>query len=334
MGSASAASMEEGWRNSCLLFLGGATLLYWVLSLLWSSARLFRCYVWARLVKGQPWQRRFGPWAVVTGASDGIGKAYVHKLAARIGNVILIARNKEKLDGVAQSVRTEYGLETSVVIADFGNGQSIYGHIAKELEGKDIGVLVNNVGVIGEQISTLFSEYSEKAIWDIVNVNVANIPAVTKIVLPGMLQRKRGAIINIRSIASLCPVPMMGMYCASKAFVDFFSQALSAECEGSGVIIQGVHPGFVHSNMTKLVADSNEVPNILFPTADVYVESALATVGHTDYTHGYWGHSLHRGFSDILLFVFKALPFNMLPKYMMKESLKFREKMLNEMKKE
>jgi len=242
---------------------------------------------------------------------------------------------------VAQSVRTEYGIETSVVIADFGNGQSIYAHIAKELEGKDIGVLVNNVGIIGEEIPTLFSEYSEKVIWDIVNVNVANIPGVTRIVLPGMLQRKRGAIINVGSIASVFPVPMMGIYSASKAFVDFFVQALSAECEGSGVIIQGVHPGVVQSNMTKLINEkgkSKEMPNFLFPSADVYAESALATVGHTDYTHGYWGHSLHRGVMDIFLVVSKALPFKMGPKFMMnhltKERLRLKERMLNDLKNE
>ncbi|CAL4059354.1 unnamed protein product, partial [Meganyctiphanes norvegica] len=320
-------TMEDGWLRTSLLLLGGLTLLYWLLGLLWDTLHLLRCYVWARLVKGQPWTNRFGQWAVVTGASDGIGKSYVLKLAERGMNVVLIARNKEKLDQLAQQVSTGYGIETSVIVADFGDGQSIYDHIAKGLEGKDIGVLVNNVGVIGQQLPTLFCEWEEKAIWDIVNVNVANVPAVTKIVLPGMIQRQRGAIINISSIASLHPVPMMAMYSASKAFVDFFSQALSVECEGTGVLIQGVHPGLVHSNITKNLdksTDSGNLPSFVFPTADVYVESALSTVGHTDYTHGYWGHSLHRAISKTMM----ALPFKANLRFLLKTFKKVREQQL------
>ncbi|CAL4075820.1 unnamed protein product, partial [Meganyctiphanes norvegica] len=322
---------EEGWLRTSLLVLGGATLLYFLLTLLANTSHLFRCYVWARLVKGQPWTTRFGQWAVVTGASDGIGKAYVHKLAARGMNVVLIARNKDKLDGVAEYARSEYGIETSVVIADFGDGQSIYGHIAKELEGKDIGVLVNNVGLIGHNIPTIFAEWEEKPTWDIVNVNVANVPAVTKIVLPGMLQRKRGIIINIGSVAAVLPIPMSAMYSASKAFVDFFSQALSVECEGTGVLVQVVHPGIVHSNITRPYEELpqlKETPSFLFPTADVFAESALATVGHTDYTHGYWGHSVYRGILRIIM----ALPRNVALSMTMKQSIQSRESILKHMK--
>ncbi|CAL4113816.1 unnamed protein product, partial [Meganyctiphanes norvegica] len=328
--SLSVGTMEEGWARTSLLLVGGATLLYWLVGLLWNIAHLFRCFIWARLFKGQPWTTRFGQWAVVTGASDGIGKAYVHKLAARGMNVVLIARNKDKLDRVAQYVRSEYGIETSVVIADFGDGQSIYGNIAKELEGKDIGVLVNNVGVSG-QLNRFFHEYEEKPMWDIMNINVANVPAVTKIVLPGMLQRKRGVIINIGSMASVMPMPTVAMYCASKAFVDFFSQALSAECEGTGVLVQGVHPGLVDSNMTKTYKDHTDMgnlPSVLFPTADVYVDSALATVGHTDYTHGTLGHSLTR----VMMLFTKALPFNIGNKVMLKEAIKTREVLEKNMK--
>ncbi|CAL4107260.1 unnamed protein product, partial [Meganyctiphanes norvegica] len=324
------AAMAEGLFRTSLLFVGGATLLYCLLTLLGNIVNLFRYYVWARLVKGQPWTTRFGQWAVVTGASDGIGKAYVHKLAAKGMNVVLIARNKEKLDKVAQDIRTEYGIETLVVIADFAKGQSIYGHIAKELEGKDIGVLVNNVGVIG-QLMTLFCDWEEKNIWDIINVNIGNVPAVTKIVLPGMLQRKRGIIINLASIVSLMPHPRSAIYTASKAFIDFFTQALAAECEGTGVLVQGVHPGLVLSNMTKSFKDHTDLgklPSFLFPTVDVYVDSAFATVGHTDYTHGYWGHS-------VLRVIFKckmALPFKAGIRSIMKKETENSKELLKNMK--
>ncbi|CAL4123269.1 unnamed protein product, partial [Meganyctiphanes norvegica] len=112
------------------------------------------------------------------------------------------------------------------------------------------------------------------------------------------------------------------------AFVDFFSQALSVECEGTGVLIQGVHPGFVRSKMSKPLDEMTspgKLKSFLFPTADTYVESALSTVGHADYTHGYWGHSLHRAISKTMM----ALPFKANLRFLLKTFKKTREQLLH-----
>ncbi|CAL4200441.1 unnamed protein product, partial [Meganyctiphanes norvegica] len=182
---------------------------------------------------------------------------------------------------------------------------------------------VNNVGVSGP-LHTLFCDLEEAPMWDIMNVNVGNVPVVTKIVLPGMLQRKRGVIVNLCDITSIAPFPTMAVYSASKAFVNFFTQALSAECEGTGVMIQSVHPGPVHSNMSKPYNDHTDfgkLPSFMFPTADVFVESALDTVGHTDFTNGYWSHSLQR----VMLNFLTALPFRAGIKLSLKQGIQMRE---------
>ncbi|CAL4107142.1 unnamed protein product, partial [Meganyctiphanes norvegica] len=203
------------WFNWLLWAVGAILVLYKSSLFLWEVLEAFRIHVLSRF-QDKKLTQTYGEWAVVTGGSDGIGKGYARELARGGMKVILVARNKDKLNKVAQEISTEFGVETSIVVADFGQGQTIYSHIAKELEGKDIGVLVNNVGTLGPAAPTPFSEVTESEFWGIVNINVGNIPAMTKIVLPGMLKRGRGAIVNLGSIASFQPLPYMQTYAASK----------------------------------------------------------------------------------------------------------------------
>ncbi|CAL4161992.1 unnamed protein product, partial [Meganyctiphanes norvegica] len=178
-------------------------------------------------------------------------------------------------------------------------GRRIYAHIEQQLQGKDIGILVNNVGVFSPNIPCDFGkdDVTMEDVWKIVNINVANVPAMTKIVLPGMLQRGRGAIINIASIASVMPIPMVALYSASKAFVDFFTQALSEECRGTGVLVQGIHPGTVQTNMTEKMKVTRFIPDWIFPDTRAFCAAAVASIGHTDYTTGYWSHGLLAAFT-------------------------------------
>ncbi|KAK8726952.1 hypothetical protein OTU49_010158, partial [Cherax quadricarinatus] len=130
-------------------------------------------------------------------------------------NIVLISRTQEKLEKVAQEIRGQYEVETDIVRADFTDGRPIYDNIRKHLEGKEVGILVNNVGVVGS-IPCLFKDAPEDDIWALLNVNSAAVPAMIKLVLPGMMARRKGAIVNISSMAGSFPLPLLQIYCGTK----------------------------------------------------------------------------------------------------------------------
>ncbi|KAK7077213.1 Inactive hydroxysteroid dehydrogenase-like protein 1 [Halocaridina rubra] len=249
----------------------------------------FRAHVWSKL-----WDRklveRYGKWAVVTGCTDGIGKGYAFELAKHGMNLVLISRTLEKLHKVSKDICSQFGVKTEIIQIDFSEGRNVYEKISANLQNKEIGILVNNVGVI-MPYPMIFGEITEDCIWSHVNVNCAAAPALTKLVLPGMLERKRGAIINLASIAARGSVPLLGIYAASKAFVEFFSESLDAEYKDSGIVVQTVTPSYVSSNMT-WYSDKVHKPRFFVPTASRFAAHALATLGYSKYTTGYWTHGL------------------------------------------
>ncbi|KAK8726956.1 hypothetical protein OTU49_010158 [Cherax quadricarinatus] len=193
-----------------IFYLGKVTL-----GVAWEVGTGLRTHLWSKMVTRDLPREYGGRWAVVTGATDGIGKAYATELAKNGMNIILVSRTQEKLENVAQEIRGRYAVETEIVRADFSVGRTIYDDISKHLEGKEIGILVNNVGVAGSALC-LFIDAPEDDIWALVNVNVASVPAMTKLVLPGMIARRKGAIVNISSAAEIFSLPLLQLYCASK----------------------------------------------------------------------------------------------------------------------
>ncbi|CAL4066094.1 unnamed protein product [Meganyctiphanes norvegica] len=286
--------MEGEWLQGVFGVVGAIVVLQKAATLSWSLLRSLKRYTLSRCLRKR-FVDTYGSWAVVTGGSDGIGKSYAQELAKEGMNVILVARNQDKLTRVANEIGMEFGVETKIIVADFSSGQSVYAHITEMLQGLDIGILVNNVGVMLPVIQTPFVEVSEEDIWTTVNVNMASVPAVTRIVLPGMIERGRGAIVNVGSLLSMVPTPSYAVYAASKAFVDFFTQALCEECRGTGVVVQGLHPGMTDTNLTKGFDKFTPYKSLLgfmYPSASTYSRSALATLGYKDYTTGYWAHGL------------------------------------------
>merc|ERR1712071_401737 len=138
-----------------------------------------RIFLLSKLHSVEGMKKKYGPWAIVTGATDGIGKEYARQLARSGINIILMSRSLDKLTRVAQEIEAEFNVETQVVQVDFSAGRSVFDKISESIQGKEIGILVNNVGVM---------------CW---------------LVLPQMLQRRKGAIINISSSSSLGPLPYM-----------------------------------------------------------------------------------------------------------------------------
>jgi short-subunit dehydrogenase len=173
--------------------------------------------------------------AVITGASSGFGAIFADQLAQRGHSLILAGRNETRLHEVAQRV----GNNAELVVGDLGTDAGIDA-LAAQLQNRDIDVLVNNAGfgTYGP-----FAEIDADREHELVAVNVDALVRLTHAVLPGMLARKSGGILNVASVIAFQPGPYQATYGASKAFVLSLSQALWAETRGTGVTVTALCPG-------------------------------------------------------------------------------------------
>ncbi|KAI4495726.1 hypothetical protein M0802_008349 [Mischocyttarus mexicanus] len=225
-----------------------------------------------------------GSWAVITGATDGIGKAYAKALAAKGLDIVLVSRSLTKLKNVETEIKETYGVETCIVEADLTKGQEVYSKIVSVIEELEVGILINNAAMAYDY-PELMTEVSEELLDKILQLNVVSLTGVTRVVLPGMIKRKKGVIINISSLAGCLLTPYFTVYSASKAYIIKFSSDLAAEISPSGVIVQCIMPGPVATKMLKI-----KKTNWLIPTADDFAESSLKTVGIESLTTGYLSH--------------------------------------------
>lgn len=236
-----------------------------------------------------------GKWALVTGATDGLGKAYAKALANKGLDIVLVSRSIERLEEAAAEIKQTYGVETRVIEADLTEGQAVYNKIGKAIEELEVGVLVNNAGRSYDH-PELFTHVSEETLAKILQLNVAGVTGIARAVLPGMMERRRGVVINISSTAAAIPSPYLSVYAASKAYVDKLSADLAAEAAPRGVTIQCVLPGPVATKMSKI-----KKATWMAPTPEKFVEAQLKTIGIESRTTGYPPHSLIVGFVNALM---------------------------------
>lgn len=228
-----------------------------------------------------------GAWAVITGASDGIGKAYSEELAALGLNVVLVSRTRSKLDAVAADIKSKYSVEAEVVSVDFKAAtDDTFSDIQAALAGKNVTVLVNNVGINYEHpLKMLEAEYEQDR--DIVNVNVLVGVRMARIVLPSMIENGAGLVINLSSFAGRLPTPMLGIYSGTKAFTDFWSKALDAEYANKGIRFMSITPGLVVSNMSKVRKAS-----LMVSTPNYIARRTLARAGKDVELSPYYVHAI------------------------------------------
>ncbi|XP_028277618.1 hydroxysteroid (20-beta) dehydrogenase 2 isoform X2 [Parambassis ranga] len=280
--------------TDALTIIGGLTVALYLLRLAWRCWCGFRQYVLS-----EHWQvdlRTYGQWAVVTGATSGIGKAYASELARRGLDVVLVSRSEEKLRMLAKEIKEEYGRKTRIIRVDFTGSYSIYPAIAEELRGLEIGILVNNVGMTCSDHFSYFLEIPEQKITQVINCNMLSVPQMTRLVLPHMVERGTGLIINISSQVGIRPQPLLALYSATKIFVTYFSQCLHAEYKSKGITVQCVVPCMVSTNMT-----NNLKVNCFVKSASGFAREALNTVSHSSYTSGCLSHALQNAALTVLL---------------------------------
>lgn len=179
--------------------------------------------------------------ALVTGASSGIGKALARELAAQGADLVLVSRNAQRLEQEAEDLRTRFGVTVYVFPEDLTRLEERLELFAwTEKSGITIDVLVNNAGLAHYGP---FSEMRTEDVNTMLDLNVQALTHLTKLYLPGMIERKSGGVLNVASTAGFQPLPCLSVYAATKAFVLNFSEALWEECRGRGVRVFCLCPG-------------------------------------------------------------------------------------------
>jgi uncharacterized protein len=217
---------------------------------------------------------------LITGASSGIGLELAKCFAADKSDLVLVARNTEALEKLAKELQGAHGIKVRVMTADLSLPE-VPKRIFHELSAQNISVdiLVNNAGfgLHGEFVDLPLARQLE-----IIHVNITALTELTGWFLPGMIQRRRGGILNVGSVAGFLPGPNMAVYYASKAFVLSFTEALAEETSGTGLNISVLCPGPTESNFGQ-VARGGRPRQVERPKMSA---QTVARVGHLKFREG------------------------------------------------
>ena len=227
-----------------------------------------------------------GKTALITGASSGIGAAFVRALAAKGSHLILVARSEGKLQALASELANQYSIRVEVIVADLshiGVAHTVFEEVQQRSLTVDI--LINNAGsgTYG-RFETLDAGREQQEI--IVNVNT--LVDLTHAFVPSMVVRRQGAIINVASIAAYQPGPYAAVYAASKAFVLSFSEALWGEYRTKGVRVLALSPGATSTEFFRVSGSEEAMPaNVETPEQVVQVALRALEQGHLSVVSGW-----------------------------------------------
>lgn len=217
--------------------------------------------------------------ALITGASSGIGAEYARQLASQGVNLILVARRRERLEALATELSDQHGITAEIFVADLSVREEIarLEQHMRQLERLDI--LINNAGfgVHGHLADSALAKQQA-----MIDVHVTASVRLMHAALPGMISRRSGAIINVSSIAGFLKRPGAANYCATKAYLNIFSEALQGEVAAAGIQVQALCPGYTytefHDTPEYAHFSRSSTPQFLWMSARDVVEYSLRTL--------------------------------------------------------
>jgi uncharacterized protein len=219
------------------------------------------------------------PWrTLVTGASSGIGAEYVRALRARGESVVLVARREERLAALASELGGE---PAAVAISADLTREGAAVELKRQVDARGL-VVDGLVNCAGLGLTGPFASQSSAVIRAMCDLNVRAVVELTRAFLPPMLDRRRGRIVNVASNAAFQPIPYLGVYAATKAFVLSFTEALASEVAGSGVRVQALCPGITATEFLDVSATGGELRVRRMPmmTPRQVVVASLAGLEH------------------------------------------------------
>ncbi len=231
---------------------------------LWNARELF-------LEDPMPLGERYGGWAVVTGASAGIGEGFAKACAREGMPVVLVARRKERLEELAAEIARAHEVETRVIELDL-SAPDASARLADAVADLDVGVLVNNAGF---GLQGRFEGQDLSRLEEMVRLNCTAPMAITHRLLPALRARGRAAVVIVGSAAGWQPLPGHGVYAATKAFDKLFGEALASELQGTGVDVLVVEPGTVETEFQTVSGQLEHAG----ATVDDVVDTALEALG-------------------------------------------------------
>ena len=210
------------------------------------------------------------PIALITGASSGIGEALTHNFADYGHDLVLVARSEDKLKALATALEAEHGVKVLVLPADLSETGAVEKLVATvKCRRRVPDVLVNCAGVLEQKHFVKVKPAGHQAIIDL---NISALTAMLAHLLPLMVARGSGRVLNVASIAAFQPIPLLATYAASKAYVLSLTESLSEELKGTGVTITALCPGITANHMLNVATDANgqlaKLPDFLIGNVD------------------------------------------------------------------
>ena len=199
--------------------------------------------------------------ALITGASSGIGAIYADRLARRGYDLVLVARDKARMEALAAHLRDQTGVAIDILPADLTAAADLHAVEARLRQDPRIGLLVNNAGAAGQGG---FAAPELEALDNLIRLNITAVTRLAGAVVPRFLASGGGAIINIASVLAVAPEMFPGIYPATKAFVLTFSQSLQGELGGRGVYVQAVMPAATRTEIWERSGrDISAIPGVM-----------------------------------------------------------------------
>jgi short-subunit dehydrogenase len=211
--------------------------------------------------------------ALVTGASSGIGAVYAQRLAARGFDLLLVARDQQRLDEAASTLRAEHGVQVEVLKADLTQKDDVLKLEQRLRSDSSISLLLNNAGVAADG---LLANADTDQLERMIQLNVTAVTRLASAAAASFAKAGRGTIINIASVVALFPERFNATYSASKAYVLSLTQSLNAELDGTGVKVQAVLPGVTRTEIWERSGiDASQIPEEMVMEAGEMVDASL-----------------------------------------------------------